>query len=142
MKSLATLALATLVLSATQGQDAQAGGRSPVDRTFTTTFHVHKHEWKCVHLTLKRNRRYRVVVEQVDPEVYPAVVNPGFYDMKLRVMRYWKGHRKFDSGHVKGVSRVTYMLTGTHHGDREYKFCVFNAVHKSKKFRLTVQPLR
>lgn len=133
--TIAIVALATL----TTAGSAEAG--SPVvDRRYTRTFEVHGKSWDCFYLTLKRNQQYRVVVEHVQPEVYPAVYRPNFYDMKLRIKRYWRGHLKSDSGYLKGTGRVQYDVSGVHFGDRPFKFCVFNALKKDKRFRITVTP--
>ena len=122
---------------------SEAEARSPVvHRPYSKTFHVRGNSWDCVSLTLKANQRYLVTIEHVQPEIYPAVVRPGFYDMKLHLKRYWHGQQKFASGHLKGTSRIRYAVTGTHHGDREFKFCVYNALPRHKEFRIVVVPLR
>ncbi len=140
MKTLPTFVLAiTLVGMLAAGTPVLAGGHGPVvHRHFSKTVDVHQHKWHCFRLILKKNRRYKVIVEHLKPEIYPAVYNPHFYDLKLRVKRYWKGHKKFDSGDIKGTSRVVSTLRGTHHGDRPYKFCFYNGVHRTKAVRLTV----
>lgn len=64
----AVVALATL----TAASAAQASG-PVVNGRYSKTLHVHGKSWDCLELTLKRSQRYRVVVEHIDPEHYPAV---------------------------------------------------------------------
>lgn len=133
----ATLALGMLPWTSSAEAGSPTGGHR-----YSRTLRVHGNQWQCIPLPLQKNVRYQVLIEHTKPEVYPSVYRPGFYDMKLQVKRYWLGHKKFDSGQIKRTSRISYSVQGVEHGDRVFKFCVYNALSHDKEFRITLIPIR
>ena len=133
------LAMLTLTIAFVASPATANAGSPTIHNKYSTTVNVHGQSSKHLSFTLKKNEPYLIIVEHTHPEFYPSV-RPGFYDMKLRIKRYWKGDKKYDSGYIPGVSRVSKKIVGTHYGDREFKFFIFNPLHKHKEFRITIIP--
>jgi len=135
------LTAAVLASTLTALAPTQAGQhRQPLDyKTFE--FSVHPGQYKKITVTLRKSTHYSITAQHNPMSVYPQVFPPPPDDVKLRVLRFWKGHKKMDK-HTSGLGSASMSFKSTHHGDRQYVIKVYNKSNSKKRFRLTVNKRR
>ena len=139
LKSLVTTAvLASLFATAAPAQAGQH--RQPINHE-TFDFHVVPGQYKKIRVFLRKSTHYSITAQHNPASVYPRIFPPPPDDVKLRVLRFWKGHKKMDR-HETGLGSASMSLETTHHGDREYIIKVYNKSGSKKRFRLTVSRSR
>ncbi len=139
LKSIVTTAVlaSTLFVAAS----AQASDhREPIDHK-AYYFSVHPGEYKQIKVLLRKSTHYTVGVGHNPPNNYPTIYPPPRDDVKLRVMRFWKGNKKMDK-YDSGLGSASMRFQSTHHGHREYIIKVYNKSGSKQNFRLTVSSNR